>query len=483
MNTLRKSLLLTFFSTNGATAVQFAVTVVLARLLSPEDIGVFSITAVMVSIAHLFRDFGVGAYLQQEKELTPEKVSAAFGMLLTSSWLIALAVFALSWPASAFYGQKGIQDVMQVMAIGFAVIPFGAVTHSILTREYKATEQAYVRIVGTAAYAISAISLAHAGFGYMSMAWASLINIIATALGYLPFKPEVMTWRPRFSGWKKVMHFGAGATLSNSLEAVHTAMPDMMLGKLSGPHDVGLLSRGLGTTNLLNQVIGPTLSYAVLPYLAKAHHSGQALDQHLEKARAYATGIMWPALACTGFYAQPLIAFLYGEKWLPATPIVQWGCLMLVLSTPFSFNGAAYMAIGRPLLAVLPTLASLVLRGALILWLYDGTLESFAAGLCVAAVAGYPIHAWLQHCILGVSARAFLRSQYKSFWVCVACGCVGAALAHLSKPWAAGWQLLLAGLIIPVWWLICLRMLRHPLLAEVQPLVVRFPRLAGWLQA
>lgn len=75
MRNLRLSLFITFLSGNGATG-QFFVTIILARLLSPSEIGVFSIAAVTVSIAHVFRDFGVGAYLQREKDLNPEKIRA-----------------------------------------------------------------------------------------------------------------------------------------------------------------------------------------------------------------------------------------------------------------------------------------------------------------------------------------------------------------------------------------------------------------------
>ncbi len=137
MSQIRKALALTFLSTNGATAVLFGVTLVLARLLSPEQIGIFSITAVAVSIAQLFRDFGVASYLQHEAELTRAKVATAFGVLLASSWMIAVLVYLTSGPLARFYGEPGVQDVMQVLALGFVFIPFGAVTHNLLTRDYR----------------------------------------------------------------------------------------------------------------------------------------------------------------------------------------------------------------------------------------------------------------------------------------------------------------------------------------------------------
>lgn len=73
---LRRSIFITFLSTNGATAIQFAVTVVLSRLLTPAKVGIFSITIVFINIIAVLRDFGVSSYLQQEKDLTPQKAGS-----------------------------------------------------------------------------------------------------------------------------------------------------------------------------------------------------------------------------------------------------------------------------------------------------------------------------------------------------------------------------------------------------------------------
>ena len=478
MTSLRQSLALTFLSSNGATAIQFVVTVVLARLLNPDEVGIYSVTAVMVSIAHLFRDFGVASYLQQEKDLTREKVGAAFGVLLTSSWVIAALVFLLSWPAASFYGQKGIRHVMQVMALGFMFIPFGAVTHSLLTRDYRAKEQAYVRVAGTLAYAFSAIGFAYMGFSYMSMAWANLVNIIVTALAYAPFRPAVMPWLPRFTGWRRILHFGAGATLGNSLGAINSAIPDVVLGKLSGPYDVGLMSRAWSTTNLLNQVVGPTISYAVLPFLAKAYHAGEGLRAHLQRGCAYITGLMWPAFIATAIFAEPVVRFLYGEKWLDATPVMQWLAIMFVLSAPFGFLGSAYMAVGRPYLATIPTIASLIARGVAIALLYDGTLISFSWAMVAAAMLMYPIQAWMQMRYLDLDMRTFLAGQAHSTYVAALCGLTSLALRWATHGWPAAGVVLAAGLGVPTIWLMSIWVIKHPLRQEIEMFVKRYPAIA-----
>lgn len=478
MSTIRQSLALTFLSTNGATAVLFVVTIVLARLLEPAEVGIFSITSVMVAVAHLFRDFGVASYLQQEKELTRESVASAFGVLLLSSWSIALVVFLCSWPAAEFYREPGIRDVMQVLALGFVFIPFGSITHSLLTREYRAKEQAYVRVVGTLAYSVSAITLAYMGFSYMSMAWANLINIIVTALAYIPFRPALVPWWPRLKGWRKVCHFGAGATLGNSLVALNNAVPDVVLGRLSGAHDVGLMSRAIGTTNILSQVIGPTISYAVLPFLSRAHHQGQELAAHMARSVAYLTGLMWPAYLVTALFAEPIIRVLYGANWVAAAPAVQGVCLWFALGAPFGFLGTAYMAIGRPYLATVPSLISLAVKGVAIALLYDGTLGSFVWALVVSGVVMYPVNAWMQRRYLGLGLRGLLKAQTHSLAVLAACGAAALALLGLGGNWPALAQLLAMVVLVPLVWVAAIWGLKHPLRREMEVAVRRLPWLA-----
>ena len=84
MVNIRRSLFITFFSSTGLTVIQFSVNLFLARLLSPAEIGVYSMTIVLINIAHIFQDFGVGSYLQREKDLTPEKLRAASGVIFTT---------------------------------------------------------------------------------------------------------------------------------------------------------------------------------------------------------------------------------------------------------------------------------------------------------------------------------------------------------------------------------------------------------------
>src|ERR1700712_2774304 len=126
MLNLRRSLVINFFSSSGSTIAQFIVSIVLARMLSPGEIGVFSMTIVFVNIAHIFRDFGVSTSLQREPVLTAEKMKAATGVMFTTSWMIAAGLYLSSYWIGLWFKEPAMVPVIKVLAIGFIFIPFGA---------------------------------------------------------------------------------------------------------------------------------------------------------------------------------------------------------------------------------------------------------------------------------------------------------------------------------------------------------------------
>lgn len=474
MSRLRRSLIIVFFSSNGATAVNFIVSIILARLLSPDDIGIFSITVVVTNIAHIFRDFGVTSYLKTVKNLTPETIRAANGVLMASSWCMGLFLFLLSGWVADYYQQPGIYDVMRVLSIGFLFIPFGAITLALLVRELNAEATTWINVGGVSAYAISAITLAYLDFGFMSMAWANLINIIATALACAPFRPKYAPWLPSAKGWRRVVHFGTGAILGNTVGAINTALPDVVLGKMSGPYDVGILSRANSTTNIFTQIAGPTVNYAAMPHLAQIHHSGQSLAPALNKGVSYLTGIAWPALFATAVFSSEIIRVLYGEKWLDCVPIVQILCLMGAMNMIVNFNGAALTAIGRPYLASVPDIALFMFRILCIWLIYDGNLSSFAWALVMASVLTYPVHMVLQSRSLGIHITTVPATLWASSIVSVGCGSLAITLKLLLpadfNPWLT---IAVAAIAITPTWVFLLKLTHHGVHKELLTMTAR----------
>ncbi|MDE2598523.1 MAG: oligosaccharide flippase family protein [Rhodocyclaceae bacterium] len=469
MNSLRQKIVLQFLVSNGATAANFALSIVLARLLSPSEIGIFSMTAIAVSFAHVFRDFGVVTFIKQQKTLDSETIASATGVLITASWTIATALYLLSGYWADFFNEPGIRDVMHVLALGFVFIPFGAIPQAVLTRNFDVEKQAVVTLASTTTYIGAAILFALNGFSYMSMAWANLVNIIVSGACYIALRPPEVGMRVSLRHWRHVVNFGTGAMLTSSLKAIDLALPDILLGRMSGPRQVGLFSRANSTVNILNHVAGPTISYIALPYLARVHHAGHDMAAEMKRVIAYITGIFWPALAAIAMLAEPIVVLLYGEAWRESASAMVWLCVSSAAQCTFSLAQPALTGIGRPYLSAIALVCAVALKIVLGIALYDGSLASFGMAVAFADLLTIIPYVYLLRTYLGLSLADIAQSLTRT--AVVAAAVLGVTFVCrdflLPADWPAAPTVIVCVTIAAPIWYLAVRLTQHPLTKEL----------------
>lgn len=471
MASFRKSLAVNFLSSSGATAVQFVVSLLVARILSPAEIGIYSIAVVLVNIAHVFRDFGVSTYLQREGELTTGKVRSALGVAYAIAWTIAACVFVGSGPLAAYFGYAEIEPVMRILAISFIFIPFSSVALALLLREFDAGKIAIGSFWGTLAHTATCLGLALAGFGASSLAWANLANILATGLAYVWLRPKNMAYLPRFREVDGVIRFGGGALLANLVKAANDAIPDVVLGKLGSARQVGLVSRANSTVHMFLYIAGSAMTFGSQTYLAQAHHARRSLEPLLHRAIALITGVGWPMLAVTVVAAPDVIVGLYGPKWIEAAPAVAPLALMTAIELMFYYSTNAFNAIGRPALASIPLLVTTLARILLGVALFSGSMVSFAWSLMLATLATAPVWLLLHRRYLDCGILRFGRMLLPGALVSLVCTLAAwGTLVLLDRLGIMAPMLRLAILAGPTGlaWLAALRLLDHPVYEELQ---------------
>lgn len=450
------------------TIMQFVVSLILARILSPAEIGVYSMTVMFVNFAHVFRDFGVSAYLQREPDLTPEKMRSAIGVLFSSTWLIATLLLLASPAIGRWFNEPEITPVMQVLSIGFFFIPFGSITNALLARNFEAGKEAFAVTVGMVCYCVSCVTLAKLGFGAMSLAYANLINIITGALAYIPMRPKNLPWLPSFKHWRSVATFGAGSLISSCVGAMNVAICDILLGKIGTARQVGLLSRANSTVAIFSYVAGSTVTYGAMSYLAQMHHRGEPLAPALARSTSLLTGIGWTAFALSAILGKDVILALYGPKWLDCIPALVPLAVCGAINMMFTYLPTAVVSIGRPYLSAMPSLISLVARIGFGVLLFTGQLSEYAWSLTLATAATIPIMASQQKRYLGYTFGAMLRDLIPSAVVATVTGAVALVLLQfLPESLSSPVRLLILALPLAAVWYGMLRLMRHELVDEV----------------
>ncbi|WP_323142293.1 oligosaccharide flippase family protein [Massilia phyllosphaerae] len=471
MADLRRSLVINFFSTSGAAVLQFVVSIILARILSPSEIGIYSMTAVVVNLGHVFRDFGVTNYIQREKELTPDKLRSVTGVVFTTSWIIAIVLLLASGWIGEWFREPKLVPVMRVLAVGFFFIPFGSITNSLLARNFEAKKEAVLWAIGTGSFCISCITLAKLGFGSMALAYANLINIIACGIGCAFMRPKDLPWLPSFKHWREVAHFGVGSLLSSCAGSLNNAVPDLLLGKLGSPRLVGLLSRANSTVAIFTYIAGSTVNYGAVAYLAQTYHRGESLAPTLSRATALLTGVGWAALLLTAILGHDIVLALYGPSWLEAVPAIPALSLAAAVTMMYHYVPMAVTAIGRPYLSTVPIMISVLTRIGFGVLLFNGSLVHFAWALCLATIVTAPVVGLQQTRHLGYPTGVMLRALAPSALVALGTGATG-YLLQLALPSSLPALARLLIMLVPlaaVWYLL-LRVTRHVLLEEIHRL-------------
>lgn len=451
--------------------MQFLVSLVIARILTPAEIGIYSIAVVLVNIAHVFRDFGVSTYLQREDDLTEGKVRSAVGVAYAIAWTIAGALLLGSSWAARYFGYAEIRPVMQILAVTFLFIPFSSVALALLLREYDARGIALGTLWGTVAHTATSLLLALNGFGAASLAWANLANVAATGLCYLWLRPEKMAYLPRWGDVGGIVRFGSGALFANLVKSINDALPDLVLGKLGSARQVGLVSRANSTVHLFLYIAGSAMTFGSQTYLAKAHHAREPLEPVLYRAIALITAIGWPMLAVTAVAADEVIVGLYGDAWLAAAPAVLPLALMTAVELVFHYKVAAFNAIGRPYLASIPLMVTAMARVLLAVALFSGSIVSFGWAMMLATLVTAPVWLVLQQRYLGCGLAALARQLAPSALLALVAGVLawlGLALADTLGIVAPIARVMILAAPVGLAWLGLLRALSHPLYSELQ---------------
>ena len=438
---IRQKVALQFIVSNLALVANFMLTIVLARLLSPQDIGIFSMGAVLIAVAHVFRDFGVTAFIRREKELTPESLRNALGVLLVTSWSMAAAMY-LSAPYWAdFFREARVMSVVQVLAMGFVFIPFGSIPMAIISREMAVEKSACITAVSTVVYFGVSVGLALAGFGPMTMAWANLINIIVTGAMARWALGRPLPWLPGFRQLKGIVHFGLGNLLTALLKAADNALPDILLGRWMTPSAVGLFSRANSTVNMVSTALLPTVNYFALPYMAKLHHANGPVAGEYLRATSLINTLILPALAAIAVLAHDIVSLLYGSAWLQAVPAIPWLCLAYAVNSLFTLSAPALTGVGKPYAAIGPTALLVAAKVACAVWLMDGTLSTFALAMALGQLLSLPYNLWIHQRYLNLGWVAWAQSTLpllaQALLVGGVCLSIREALPAGLAPWAA----------------------------------------------
>jgi O-antigen/teichoic acid export membrane protein len=416
----RKALAFSFLDRYAGLVLSIISSMVVARLLTPAEIGVFSVAMVLLSFISTMRDFGAGQYLVQEPELTTERIRATWTVQLTLGLTFALIVLAAAIPVSRFYGEPRMRDIMFLLALNFAISPFGSLTYAWLMREMRFDSLAVMRLGGSLSGACVSIGMAWYGFGAISLAAGSLAATIANAAVATLLRPASFPWLPGMVEVRRVVTFGSRISLTNVVNTLGASVPELVLGKAQSMASVGLYSRANGLAAMFQRLVLDATQAVAMPLFAKAVREGQSLSPIFTKATAYLTAIGWSFFGVMIVLAFPIVRVLYGDQWDASVPVVQLIAGSMALGLPAAFCPTTLLATGAT--GTLLRITALTMGQSAVLMAVGAALGLVQLGwaIMLASIVSVGIWLWMSPIMRKTSKRSFISALLHSALVAAA---------------------------------------------------------------
>lgn len=316
------------FSSQG---ISFIVTIILARLLLPEQFGLIAILNVFVNIGSILMDGGMGQSLIRTENPDIEDYSTVFYFNLIVSFIIYSVVYILSPFIADFYNQPELEYITKWYCIIFITNAFSSIHYTRLTKNMEFKKELTITIPSLILSSTVGVLMAYNGFGIWSLVVSSILQ--STTVGIqLWFRSD---WKPifKFNKEKFYFHFKYGykLTLSGILDAFFNNIYVLIIGKYFAAIQVGFFNRADSLKQLPVNNISSVLNKITFPLFAKIQDDNERLKEMNKKIMQMVLYFVAPTLLIMAALGEPLFRLLFTDKWLPAVPYFQilcWGGIL-----------------------------------------------------------------------------------------------------------------------------------------------------------
>ena len=341
------SLFWKFMERCGTSGVQFVTSIVLARLLLPEDFGLIALVMVFITLANVFVQNGFGTALIQKKDADDLDFSSVFyASLLIVAGLYAILFFTAPLVAN-FYDHPELTTIVRILSLTLFFGALNSIQEAYIARNMLFKKLFWRSLGALVPSAAIGITCALKGFGV----WALVIQQLCDVFLMCVFMWFTVKWRPQlqfsFERVKGLLSFGWKLQVSGLIDTGYIKLQDLIIGKIFSPAILGFFSRGEIFPLAIISNVNTTIQSVLLPALSAAQDNRAHVKQMMRRAVTASSLVIFPIMAGIAALAKPMVLVLLGEKWLPCVPFIQIFCFSYAFWPVHTSNLSAINAVGR----------------------------------------------------------------------------------------------------------------------------------------
>lgn len=418
----------------GAQLVTFIVSVVLARILTPEDYGTIALVTVFTTIMQVFVDSGLSTALIQKKDADDLDFSSVFYFNFVVCIILYLIMFFAAPLIASFYNMPELLPVIRVISLTIVISGVKGVQQSYVSRNMLFKRFFYATLGGTIFSAFLGIAMAYAGFGVWAIVAQQLSN---TAIDTLILWTTVK-WRPhlRFS-WERLkglLGFGWKMLCSALLDTVYNNLRSLLIGKVYSSVDLAYYNEGDRFPKLIVTNINTSIDSVLLPAMSKEQDNRNRVKSMTRRSITASCYIMAPLMLGLACCAKNVVTVVLTEKWLPCVFFLQVFCISYMFYPIQTANLNAIKAMGRSDLFFKIEIWKKVIGMILLLSTLFISVEAMAYSLLISTLFSMIINSWPNKKLLKYSFIEQMKDILPSILLATVMGGVVYLIGLLDIP-------------------------------------------------
>lgn len=414
--------------TFGIQAIQLAISIVLARLLIPENYGVVAIASTIVTILTSVVQSSFNAPLVQKKELSQIDLTSSFYVMLAIAGMLYFILFVTSPAIADIYGMPDLALVIRVLSLVLLIGSWNSIQMALVYRNLKFRASMLINMVGITVQGIVGIGMAYMGFGVWSLVSSQITYQIVIGILYGYYN----RWAPgicfSFQSIKDIWKIGIPLCGAELLTIVSSNVYPMIIGLRYTKAELGLYQKGNSVpTTIVNGVV-IACSTVFFSMMSRVQEDYDNLKQLLRNGVAITSYLIVPIALGLFSISKDFITVVLGENWLDAIPLMKIACLTLSLyplrirtqaikaigkANQSFFINAAYAVVSNGLLMIFVFVS---LKAAIFSMFLAEVVFSLTTGIYISKDFGYT---------LGEQAKDIISSYISGILMAVVVMCIG----------------------------------------------------------
>ena len=368
-------------------SISWISTIIVIRLLLPEDYGLMAMANIFISFLVLMSEIGISAAIIQSEQITENELKKIFGLVIIASSIFFLLSYFISPAVALFFNEERLTSIIRFLSLNFILMAMYIVPQSLFIREMDFQSKAKVDIFSQVGTSLLTLILALKGMGIWALVMGTIAMHMIRTIGFNISRPYLIKPVFQYKGVENFMKYGVTVTGDRLLYYLHTESDKIIVGKFFGNSLLGIYAVALNLSSMIMEKILPIITQISFTAYSRIQNDTDRINRNILKASHAVAFLGFPLFFSMAGAAPEAIPLILGLKWKTIIVPFQLFCFIMPLKALSPLLAPAIFAIGKPKI-------NLVNMGITFIFMSFALLIGAMAGLlgvCVAWVLVYPL--------------------------------------------------------------------------------------------